>query len=271
MENSLLGWVVGPALRLSISSLFFKGLHVVHGLFRLEPAEDSKRFNGAGRNGCQYCVFKRRKQISPSAPCTMWRWSTVGFRSIRTHPILVASPAINALSAGPWFTRRGGPMRDIHSDRSPKHRAFRSTSFPAVPIKDVPVPGSSADTSADRPLVLVVRDQPDVADALSEILNRNGFAAVAVYDGEDALETALLIPPDLVIADVALPGMSGIEMATVLKAELPDCKVLLLSGEETAPDRLASAKSVGHGLDLVNTPANPIDLLTLVSSSLKLR
>jgi len=120
-------------------------------------------------------------------------------------------------------------------------------------------------------LVLVVRDQPDVADALSEILNRNGFAAVAVYDGEDALETALLIPPDLVIADVALPGMSGIEMATVLKAELPDCKVLLLSGEETAPDRLASAKSVGHGLDLVNTPANPIDLLTLVSSSLKLR
>jgi DNA-binding response OmpR family regulator len=120
-------------------------------------------------------------------------------------------------------------------------------------------------------MVLVVRDKPDAADALSEILNRNGFAAVAAYDGEDALETALLIPPDLVIADVGLPRMSGIEMAAVLKAELPNCKVLLLSGEEAAPDRLGSAKSAGHGLDLVNTPANPMDLLALVSSSLKLQ
>jgi DNA-binding response OmpR family regulator len=162
-------------------------------------------------------------------------------------------------------------MHDIHSEPSRKNRADRSTSFPTVPIKDVPVPGSPVDTGADRPMVLVVRAKPDAADALSEILNRNGFTAVAVYDGEEALETALLIPPDLVIADVGLPRMSGIEMATVLKAELPGCKVLLLSGDETAPDRLASGKSAVPGLDVIETPDDPIDLLPLVSSSLKSR
>jgi DNA-binding response OmpR family regulator len=162
-------------------------------------------------------------------------------------------------------------MHEIYSEQSRRPLAVRATSFPTVPIKDVPVPGSSVDASADRPMVLVVLAKPDAADAFSELLNRNGFAAVAVYDGEEALETALLIPPDLVIADASLPRMSGIEMANALKAELPDCKVLLLSGNEATTDRHVSGKNAGPGHDVIDTPDNPIDLLALVSSSLRLR
>lgn len=62
---------------------------------------------------------------------------------------------------------------------------------PVVPLDEVP----PADTSEYRPVVLVVDDESAIADTLTEILCRSGYAAMAAYDGTDALETALLTPP----------------------------------------------------------------------------
>ncbi len=160
-------------------------------------------------------------------------------------------------------------MRATRSDSLPNSTPGRPTTFSTVPIKDVPAPGPLADADADRPVVLVVNKEPDIADAVSEILNQHGYAAIVAYNGEDALETAFLIPPQLVIADIGLPGISGIEVATVLKRELPDCKVLLLSGHQDHSDKLASAKSAGHKFELVGKPVHPPDLLAQVSASLK--
>jgi DNA-binding response OmpR family regulator len=156
-------------------------------------------------------------------------------------------------------------MRATHSDLLSNSAPSRPRNFSTVPIMDVP----AADGGADRPVVLVVNKEPDIADAVSEILSHHGYAAITAYDGEDALETALLIPPQLVIADIGLPGISGIEVATVLKKELPDCKVLLLYGQQDHSDKLASAKSAGHKFQLVGKPVHPIDLLAHVSASLK--
>jgi DNA-binding response OmpR family regulator len=144
------------------------------------------------------------------------------------------------------------------------------TNFPIVPITDVPALGNSADAGPDRPVVLVVNKEPAIAENVREILNRNGYAAIVALDAQEALETALLIPPELLIAEVALPGMSGVEVATALRAELPGCKALLLLPDDATVDPAALAKIEEHKFGLVSKPFQPVDLLAHVSATLKM-
>ncbi len=145
------------------------------------------------------------------------------------------------------------------------------TNSPTVPVKDVPASRSSGVADSYRPKVLVVDDESAIADTLSEILNRSGYAAVAAYDGEGALESALSMPPEMLVTDVMLPGMSGIELAVALRRIFPDCKILLFSGQAATSDLLTSARAAGHSFELLNKPVHPNDLLARVSSSLKSR
>lgn len=140
-------------------------------------------------------------------------------------------------------------------------------SSPVVPIDQVP----PADTSAYRPVVLVVDDESAIADTLTEILSRSGYAAIAAYDGNDALENALLTPPELLITDVVLPGMSGIELAITMRRIFPDCKILLFSGQASTADLLVTAKREGHQFTLLSKPVHPKELLAHVADSLKHR
>ena len=136
---------------------------------------------------------------------------------------------------------------------------------PVVSIDQAP----SSAPSEYRPRVLVVDDESVIADTLAEILSRSGYAAEPAYDGASALETALLKPPELLITDVMLPGMSGIELAIQLRRIFPDCKALLFSGQAGTSDMLASAHRAGHHFTLLTKPVHPKDLLAWVSESLK--
>ena len=118
-------------------------------------------------------------------------------------------------------------------------------------------------------MVLVVDDESAIADTLTEILSRSGYAAMSAYDANDALELALLSPPELLVTDVVLPGMSGIELAITIKRIFPDCKILLFSGQASTLDLLASAKSAGHQFTLLTKPVHPEDLLARVAASFK--
>jgi DNA-binding response OmpR family regulator len=144
----------------------------------------------------------------------------------------------------------------------------RST-FPTISIKDVPQSVPPVDTNSYRPVVLVVDDESAIADTLSEILTRSGYAAMPAYDGQSALETALLMPPEMLITDVVLPGMSGIELAITVKRVFPDCKILLFSGQASTSDLLASANQAGHHFALLTKPVHPTDLLSRVSDTLR--
>jgi DNA-binding response OmpR family regulator len=160
-------------------------------------------------------------------------------------------------------------MSERHFEHKSESQEVLETKFQVVPLRDVPSPLASAASSDDRPMVLVVDDEPVIADTLVEILNRSGYAAIAAYDGEDALETALLMPPELVIADVGLPGISGIEVATVLRTKLPECKVLLLSGRAAPTGLSEPVKMDGNGFAVINKPIHPTELLAQISESLK--
>jgi len=130
-----------------------------------------------------------------------------------------------------------------------------------VPIDQVP----PADTSGYRPSILVVDDESAIADTMTEILARSGYFAMTAYDAEDALETALITPPELLITDVMLPGMSGIELAITIRRIFPDCKILLCSGHASALDLHASARSDGHNFTLLTKPVHPRDMLASVA------
>jgi DNA-binding response OmpR family regulator len=120
-----------------------------------------------------------------------------------------------------------------------------------------------------RPVVLVVDDESVIADTLTQILSQSGYAAMTAYDGDEALELALQTPPEMLITDVILPGMNGIDLAIKIRRIFPDCKVLLFSGQAATVDLLATANGAGHHFNLLNKPIHPRDLLAKVSQGLK--
>jgi CheY-like chemotaxis protein len=147
------------------------------------------------------------------------------------------------LSSTKWEDR----MRQPTAEPFPKSIEGLKTSFPVVPIKEIPVPDAADAASSLRPMVLVVDDEPAIADELTESLARSGYAAIAAYDAETALETALLMPPDLAVIDARLSGLSGIDLATSLRDTLPDCKIVMYA-EYTADSEVLA--SVNAALDL---------------------
>jgi DNA-binding response OmpR family regulator len=143
--------------------------------------------------------------------------------------------------------------------------------FPTVPLKDVPADLAENRAGGHRPVVLVVDDESVIADTLAEILTRSGYTGVAEYDGDSALETALLTPPEMLITDVVLPGMTGIELAISVRRIFPECKIILFSGQASTADLLANARADGHHFMLLNKPLHPQDLLARVSDGLRPR
>ena len=76
---------------------------------------------------------------------------------------------------------------------------------------------------ADKKRVLLVDDEVDFVDVLSERLEANDFEVVPAYDGEEALEKAKEIRPDIIILDILIPKINGFEVCRKLKAD-PNCK-----------------------------------------------
>jgi CheY-like chemotaxis protein len=113
--------------------------------------------------------------------------------------------------------------------------------------------------------VLVVDDERLIADTLALILNQKGFETTAVYSGEQAVETAKEIQPDVLISDIVMGKMNGIEAAILIAQSIPGCKILLFSGQPASADLLGLAKSAGHSFDVLAKPVHPEVLLRLLS------
>jgi CheY-like chemotaxis protein len=120
--------------------------------------------------------------------------------------------------------------------------------------------------SMAKPKVLVVDDEHVIADTLAIILNQAGFDASAVYTGNDAVAQARAQRPDLIISDVIMPDMNGIEAAIHIRGFLPGCKILLFSGQAATADLLENARARGHEFEILAKPVHPQDLLAKIRS-----
>jgi CheY-like chemotaxis protein len=135
-----------------------------------------------------------------------------------------------------------------------------------VPKEDVVVlPGKP------QPVVLIVDDERVIADTLSAILSRSGFSTMTAYDGIDALKLAGERKPDLLISDVMMPGMTGIELAITVTQTIPGCKILLFSGQAATVDLLEKARHAGHNFTTLTKPIHPTDMLKRISECLGTR
>ena len=112
-----------------------------------------------------------------------------------------------------------------------------------------------------RRTVFVVDDESLIADTIAEILNDSGdFDAIAIHGGERALELAQNTAPDILITDVVMPGINGIELARSIHSRYPKTRIVLLSGQAQARDLVKEASHEGHPFELWAKPIHP-DLL----------
>jgi DNA-binding NtrC family response regulator len=109
--------------------------------------------------------------------------------------------------------------------------------------------------------VFVVDDEFIIASTLATILQRNGLDAVSFTDPLEALSAANVQAPDLLITDVVMPTLSGIDLAIRVRELSPQCKVLLFSGQAATANLLEAARANGHDFELLSKPIHPTDLL----------
>jgi CheY-like chemotaxis protein len=116
-------------------------------------------------------------------------------------------------------------------------------------------------SSNQGPRVFVVDDEQVVASTLAAILQMHGFSAKFFTSPLEALTAARSKAPDLLVSDVEMPGLSGLDLAIQMKAQYPSCKILLLSGQVATLDLLQQARAQGHHFDLLLKPIPPTEFL----------
>lgn len=148
---------------------------------------------------------------------------------------------------------------------------YHELNIEVVPLAEVPANEPDSVMEKPRHVVLIVDDEPVIADTLSTILSRSGYTVLTAYDGLSALELAKVVPPELLITDVVMPGMTGIDLAISLTKFLPDCKVLLFSGHAATRHLLAKASATGNNFEIVTKPIHPSDMLKRITECLRAR
>jgi len=124
-------------------------------------------------------------------------------------------------------------------------------------------------TSKAHNRVLVADDDPDLRDILRSVLEPAGFAVTEAADGTQAWEAVCAKPPDLVILDYLMPGMSGPEVCGRLKRDTVLCHVpvIMLTGKSEVQDKVAGIDAGAD--DYVVKPFDPQELLARVRMVLR--
>jgi DNA-binding NtrC family response regulator len=117
--------------------------------------------------------------------------------------------------------------------------------------------------------ILIVDDEKNIVTSLQEILNDEGYDIVTAEDGLDALEMVQSEPPDLVLLDIWIPGMDGIEVLQAIKTYHPEIEVLVMSGHGTI-DTAVKATKLG-AYDFIEKPFSLDQLVLSVEKALKQR
>jgi DNA-binding NtrC family response regulator len=109
--------------------------------------------------------------------------------------------------------------------------------------------------------ILIVDDEKNIADTLAMVFQIKGHEALAVYNAESAVEAIEQFEPDVVLSDVIMGKMTGVDLAIYLSRARPECKVILFSGQTATANLLSEANRKGHDFRLLAKPIHPEQLL----------
>jgi DNA-binding NtrC family response regulator len=127
---------------------------------------------------------------------------------------------------------------------------------------------TSQSNKPDCPKILVIDDEMSIADTLAEILSGYGFDAFAFYGGQSAIDFARNHCPDIVISDIVMPKLDGIETVIAIRELCPSTRILLFSGQANISQVMQHARERGHDFELLPKPVHP-DVLVKKLSELK--
>jgi two-component system, OmpR family, alkaline phosphatase synthesis response regulator PhoP len=114
--------------------------------------------------------------------------------------------------------------------------------------------------------ILVVEDEPSIAQIAVDYLQHGGFGVITASNGVDALAKARTLRPDLVVLDLGLPRMDGLEVAHSLRRE-SDIPIIMLTARSEESDRLAGLELGAD--DYITKPFSPRELVARVRSVLR--
>lgn len=117
-----------------------------------------------------------------------------------------------------------------------------------------------------RHQLVIVEDQPDIADLLMLYFDREGWTTHWSRDGESGLETIRSRRPDLVVLDIGLPGMSGLDLCRELRAS-SDVPVLFLTARDDEIDRILGLELGAD--DYVTKPFSPREVVARINAILR--
>ncbi len=129
---------------------------------------------------------------------------------------------------------------------------------------DVTAPGEDALRPVRR--VLVVDDEEPIREVLAQYLRRAGFVALEAADGAEALRIASATPPDLLILDLMLPGMDGLDVCRKLRETLA-APILMLTARGEEEDTLAGFRAGAD--DYVTKPFSPREVVMRVQAIMR--
>lgn len=111
-----------------------------------------------------------------------------------------------------------------------------------------------------RPRVIVADDEPVITHTIAHILNSQGFDARGVLSGEDAVQLSRQFSPDILVSDIRMGQLDGVQAASRVRKLCPECKVVLFSANML--DEMQLRKIRLMGFDFLRKPLHPIGLLT---------
>jgi len=117
-----------------------------------------------------------------------------------------------------------------------------------------------------EPRILVVDDEPSILEIVAAYLRSEGYRVDTAADGETALKAARAFKPEVVVLDVMLPGIDGLEVLTRLRRE-SDVYVILLTAKAEETDKIVGL-SVGAD-DYLTKPFSPRELAARVKAALR--
>jgi CheY-like chemotaxis protein len=126
--------------------------------------------------------------------------------------------------------------------------------------------------SATQHKILVVDDEPDVVSYLTTFLEDEGFAVISARDGPDGIALARAERPDLITLDITMPGMSGIEVLTILRRdpELEHIPIIVITGVASFQKQL-SFRGVRPPEAFMQKPMDLVLLVENIESLLELK
>jgi DNA-binding response OmpR family regulator len=115
-------------------------------------------------------------------------------------------------------------------------------------------------SSAQR--VLIVDDDTMVADTLNMVFQKNGFNARSSYSANEGLACAREFRPDLLLCDLIMPGRDGLSLVEDINRELPDCRILFLTGFYANLDDVEDhSREFQRPVGILTKPCLPADLI----------